>query len=45
VLALAERGPQELKSIMECSPWRLERFGTQIFEVLQDSVHGANWIN
>lgn len=35
VLALAERGPKDFKAVMECSPWRLERFGTQIFEVLQ----------
>ena len=39
VLALAERGPQHLKSIMECSPWRLERFGTQIFEVLDGAAN------
>ena len=39
VLALAERGPQDLRSIMECSPWRLERFGPQILAVLQG---GAN---
>ena len=39
VLALAERGPQDMRSIMECSPWRLERFGAQIFEVLQGSAH------
>jgi len=39
VLALAERGPQDLKSIMECSPWRLERFGTQIFEVLDGAAN------
>jgi ribonuclease D len=39
VLALAERGPQDLKAIMECSPWRLERFGSQIFDVLQGPAH------
>jgi ribonuclease D len=39
VLALAERGPQDLRSVMECSPWRLERFGLQILEVLQGNGH------
>jgi ribonuclease D len=39
VLALAERGSQDMRSIMECSPWRLERFGAQILEVLQGSAH------
>jgi ribonuclease D len=38
VLALAESGPQGLRSVMECSPWRLERFGPQIFEVLQGTA-------
>jgi ribonuclease D len=39
VIALAERGPQDLRSVMECSPWRLERFGEQILEVLQGPAH------
>jgi len=35
VQALAEGGPQAMRSIMECSPWRMERFGAQILDVLQ----------
>jgi ribonuclease D len=38
MLALAERGPQDIKKIMRCSPWRLEHFGAQICDVLQDTV-------
>ncbi len=34
LLALAERGPQEMKNVMQCSPWRLEHFGSQILKVL-----------
>ena len=34
LLALAERGPQEVGRVMECSPWRLEHFGVQIVNVL-----------
>ena len=34
LLALAERGPRELHSIMEPSPWRLKHFGAQILNVL-----------
>jgi ribonuclease D len=34
LLALAERGPKEMDSIMQCSPWRLEHFGPQILQVL-----------
>ena len=35
LLALAERGPQEMDSILQPSPWRLEHFGSQILRVLQ----------
>jgi len=34
LLALAERGPTDLNLIMKNSPWRLERFGSQILHVL-----------
>jgi len=34
LMALAERGPQEVARVMECSPWRLEHFGAQIVNVL-----------
>jgi len=34
--ALAERGPQELSSVMAKSPWRLEHFGPGIRQVLGD---------
>ncbi len=34
MLALAERGPQDLRSILRPSPWRLEHFGEQILKVL-----------
>jgi ribonuclease D len=34
LLALAERGPQDMDTIMRCSPWRLEHFGSQILQVL-----------
>lgn len=34
LLALAEKGPQEARSILSASPWRLEHFGDQILEVL-----------
>jgi ribonuclease D len=34
MMALAERGPQEVQKVMECSPWRLEHFGAQIVNVL-----------
>jgi ribonuclease D len=34
LLALAERGPQEMDTIMRSSPWRLEHFGSQILKVL-----------
>ena len=32
--ALAERGPQDVERVMECSPWRREHFGAQIVAVL-----------
>ncbi len=35
LLALAEKGPQEMRSIMSASPWRLEHFGDQILKVLE----------
>jgi ribonuclease D len=35
LLALAERGPREMDSILQPSPWRLEHFGAQILQVLQ----------
>lgn len=34
LLALAERGGRDMKSIMENSPWRLKQFGSQIQNVL-----------
>jgi ribonuclease D len=34
LLALAEKGPQQLQSVMGTSPWRLEHFGDQIQKVL-----------
>ncbi|HEY9152130.1 MAG TPA: HRDC domain-containing protein [Anaerolineales bacterium] len=34
LMALAERGPQEVEKVMECSPWRREHFGAQIANVL-----------
>jgi ribonuclease D len=34
LLALAERGPQEIRSILSASPWRLEQFGDQINRIL-----------
>ena len=34
LLALAGRGPEDLTKIMQCSPWRLARFGSQILKVL-----------
>ncbi len=34
LLALAERGPQEMDSVLQSSPWRLEHFGSQILKVL-----------
>lgn len=34
LLALAERGPQDLKSIMQHSPWRWKHFGPQLLKVL-----------
>jgi ribonuclease D len=34
MLALAEKGPQEVRSILSTSPWRLEQFGEQITKVL-----------
>lgn len=34
LLALAERGTEDLNLIMKNSPWRLEKFGSQIVEVL-----------
>lgn len=34
LLALAERGPEDLKSVMKNSPWRLEKFGSQIVKTL-----------
>ena len=34
MLALAERGPGEVRSILQRSPWRLEHFGEQILKVL-----------
>ena len=37
VQALAEGGPQAMRSIMGCSPWRMERFGAQILDVLQST--------
>jgi ribonuclease D len=36
LLALAERGPQHAKSVMEPSPWRWQQFGDQILKILQD---------
>jgi ribonuclease D len=35
LLALAEAGSNEMKSIMQDSPWRLQHFGDQISKVLQ----------
>ncbi len=37
LLALAERGSKDLNKIMECSPWRMEHFGSQILKVLQST--------
>jgi ribonuclease D len=37
LLALADKGPQELETIMKPSPWRLSRFGDQIAAVLQST--------
>ncbi len=34
LLTLAEHGSQEMGSIMQSSPWRLEHFGSQILQVL-----------
>jgi ribonuclease D len=34
LLALAEKGPQEVHSILSASPWRLEHFGDEILKVL-----------
>jgi ribonuclease D len=34
LLALAEKGPQEVRSILSASPWRLEHFGDEIRAVL-----------
>lgn len=34
LLALAEKGPQDMRSILRPSPWRLEHFGDQILKVL-----------
>ncbi len=34
LIALAEGGPQEVKRVMECSPWRMEHFGAQIAKAL-----------
>jgi len=34
LLVLAERGSEDLSSIMKNSPWRLEKFGSQILHVL-----------
>ena len=38
LLALAEDGPQEAQAIMRSSPWRWQRFGGQITEVLQGAA-------
>jgi ribonuclease D len=38
MLALAEKGSQEVRSIMAASPWRLEHFGDQILDVLQSTA-------
>jgi ribonuclease D len=35
LLALADRGAQDVGAIMRSSPWRLRRFGDQISAVLQ----------
>ncbi len=35
LLALAEHGAQDVRSILRVSPWRLEHFGSQIATVLQ----------
>ncbi len=34
MLALAERGPQAVRSVLSASPWRLEHYGDQITKVL-----------
>lgn len=34
LLALAEGGPQDLQTVLHASPWRLEKFGDQIRQVL-----------
>ncbi len=34
MLALAESGPQHVRSILSASPWRLEHYGDQILKVL-----------
>ncbi len=34
LIALAERGLQEVERVMKCSPWRLEHFGEQIAKAL-----------
>ena len=34
MLALAERGPQDVRTVLSASPWRLEHFGEQIIKVL-----------
>jgi hypothetical protein len=34
LLALAEKGPAELRSILKVSPWRLERFGDELRTLL-----------
>ncbi len=34
MLALAERGPQDVRSILSASPWRLEHYGEQITKIL-----------
>ncbi|MCL4530727.1 MAG: HRDC domain-containing protein [Chloroflexi bacterium] len=35
LLALAERGPDDFTKIMQHSPWRMARFGSQILKVLR----------
>jgi ribonuclease D len=34
LLALAEKGPQDVRSVLRASPWRLEHFGDDILKVL-----------
>ncbi len=38
LLALAECGPQDLKSVMQGFPWRWRHFGTQLLKVLQGTA-------